>query len=195
MTVDTFLLLSSDLLLCSHSFRSLGLNEVVAIGRLSLLSCSDLRLALLGELRVEASEWKKVVKYEAPYHEVCLQHVEYNLHLSQFCEHLTFYLNRARRSWDSSGDTWRRWMKARDWSCCAGLQGCFAFLPVAFRVSRGFALPKIMVQQTDFPVSAPVVSLWSCRIMKASTSWQASSDKHQLNSALGGSRVCAQILW
>ena len=110
MTIDAFLLLSSDLLLCSHSYRSLGLNEVVAIGRLSLLSCSDLRLALLGELSVEASEWKKVVKYEAPYHEVFCPAFKLRiiLHLSHFPEHPIFYLSRARRSWGSSGNTWRR---------------------------------------------------------------------------------------
>jgi hypothetical protein len=47
-----------------------GLYEVVPIGRLSLLSCADLRLALHGNPYVDSLEWKEEAKYELPYNEV-----------------------------------------------------------------------------------------------------------------------------
>jgi hypothetical protein len=74
------------------------------------------------------------------------------------------------------------------------ITGLFCHSPGGFSSVQGFCINKDHMQQTDFPVSAPVVSLCSCQIMKASTSWQASSGKHRLNSALGGPRICVQIL-
>jgi len=44
-----------------------GLYEIVPVERLSTLTYADLRSAILGELKVDAAEWKKEVKYEDPY--------------------------------------------------------------------------------------------------------------------------------
>ena len=44
-----------------------GLYEIVPVERLSTLTYADPRVAILGELRVDAAEWKKKVKYEDPY--------------------------------------------------------------------------------------------------------------------------------
>lgn len=47
-----------------------GLYEVVPIRRLSLLSCSDLRLVLHGNPYLDPLEWKEETKYELPYTKV-----------------------------------------------------------------------------------------------------------------------------
>ena len=44
-----------------------GLYELVPVERMSLLSFMELRLAILGELLVDAEEWKRHCIYDAPY--------------------------------------------------------------------------------------------------------------------------------
>ncbi len=159
LIIDAFLLLSSDLLLCPHSYRSLGLNEVAAIGRLSLLSCSDLRLALLqvGELSVEASEWKKVVKYEAPYHEVSLQHVENNFapvtfndfHLSHLASDFLF-----QQGSKIVGFFWRyveEMNESERLELLRWMTGLFCLPPGGFSSVQGFCIAKDHVSTDRLP--------------------------------------------
>jgi hypothetical protein len=49
---------------------SAGFHEIVPAERLSLLTFQDLRMAILGELRVDAFQWQQEAQYESPYSKV-----------------------------------------------------------------------------------------------------------------------------
>lgn len=67
-----------------------GFHEIVPAERLSLLTFQDLRMAILGELRIDACQWQQRAQYESPYSKVrvcslcmvpCLGRMRFALHL------------------------------------------------------------------------------------------------------------------